>query len=816
MRLSAAISCVLLSVPGVAVQARPPAPVQAPAPPATGAEPAAVRPLDAGWLFARGDLGGAERADHPDAGWASVNLPHDWAIAGPFDRNAPATGSGGWLPTGVAWYRRHFRLAPADRGRRVFVEFDGVMERSGVWINGHHVGHRPSGYSSFRYELTPHLVAGGDNVLAVRADTSAQPASRWYAGGGIYRHVRLIVTGDVHPEAWGTAVRTTRLDAAGAALTVASSVLNRGDAPVEVRLEAAIQGPDGRALATWRGVPATLAPGRATALSAEGLLAHPRRWDVRDPAMHAALVRVVATDGRVLHEERVPFGIRDARFVPVTGFWLNGRNLKLKGAAIHADGGPFGMAVPLAFTERRLRGLMRLGVNAIRTAHHPFSPEFLDLCDRLGLVVMDEAFDMWTVAKNPQDYHLFFTDWSSIDARDFVRRDRNHPSVVIWSIGNEIHDTPYPLVAQSIIRRLGDIFHAEDPTRPVTMALFRPNTTGDYANGTADLLDVVGQNYRETELAKAHADKPTRAIVGTENSKNRGSWLVVRDDPAYAGMFLWTGADYLGEADRAGWPAISNPSGLVDRLDGVKPVGWERAAWWSEEPVVKLARRVTEVVDTSELPTMVGVAMPQPRGPGALADWSPASRTPHVEKVEAYTNADEVELFLNGRSLGRRPRNRDDSAVVWDVPFAPGELRAVGYRSGRRVASDSLRTAGPAAALRAVAEGTRVGGGVDDALAVRLEVVDAAGTVVPDAAHPLTVAVTGPARLLALDNASVTDHTPFASPVRAALNGRAVAFVRGTGGGRAMVTVTSPGLKPASATVLADGDSSRSGAGPEM
>jgi beta-galactosidase len=419
---------------------------------------------------------------------------------------------------------------------------------------------------------------------------------------------------------------------------------------------------------------------------------------------------------------------------------------------------------------------------------------------------MNEAFDMWTVAKNPNDYHLFFTDWSSIDARDFVRRDRNHPSVVIWSIGNEIHDTPYPLVAQSIIQRLQKVFHEEDPTRPVTMALFRPNTTKDYENGTADLLDVVGQNYRENELAKAHADRPTRKIIGTENSKNRASWLVVRDDPAYAGMFLWTGVDYLGEADRAGWPAISNPSGLVDRIDGVKPIGWERASWWSEKPVVKLARRVTPVIDTSELPTMVGVAMPQPRGPGALADWTPNNLAAHDEKVEVYSNAEEVELLLNGRSLGRKPRNVDDSAIAWTVGFAPGELRAIGYRGGRKVAEDVLHTAGAPAAIRAVAESPKVGTGFDDVVAVRFEIVDAKGVLVPNARDLLTVAVTGPATLAAFDNGSVTDHTGFASPQRAAAGGKAVAFVRGTGSGQVTVLATAPGLKAGRITLQAKED----------
>jgi beta-galactosidase len=766
------------------------------------AQPAGTRAFDADWRFAAGDIAGAEQPAFADADWKPVSLPHDWAIAGPFDENAPATGSGGFLPTGVAWYRKHFTLPAADAGSHVFVEFDGVMERSGVWINGHHVGHRPSGYASFRYDITPHLKpAGQENILSVRADTSAQPASRWYAGGGIYRHVRLLTLGDVHADTWASTVRTDRLDASGAALSIASSIRNMGAAPVEATLETRIEGPDGRTLATFTGEPVTLAPGRATPLSATGTLANPRRWDIGDPALHKAILRVKGRDGAILYEETIPFGIRDARFEADSGFWLNGRNIKLKGVAIHADGGPFGMAVPLAVYERRLRGLMALGVNAVRTAHHPFAPEFLDLCDRLGLLVMNEAFDMWTVAKNPQDYHLYFTDWSSIDARDFVRRDRNHPSVVIWSIGNEIHDTPYPLVAQSIITRLKAIFHEEDPTRPVTMALFRPNTTHDYENGTADLLDVVGQNYRETELAKAKADKPSRKIIGTENSKNRASWLVVRDNPAYAGMFLWTGADYLGEADRAGWPAISNPSGLVDRIDGVKPIGWERAGWWSDKPVVKLARRVTEVIDTSELPTMVGVAMPQPKGPGALADWSPQDRAPHPEKVEVYSNADEVELFLNGRSLGRKPRNADDSAITWTVDFAPGDLRAVAYKGGRKVAEDVLRTAGSPAAIRLVAEAPAIGSGFDDVVAVRAEIVDGRGVRVPGATPMLSARVTGSATLAAFDNGSVTDHTPFTAPDRAALDGRAVAFLRGTGAGTATLTLSSPGLKPGTVTV---------------
>ena len=770
----------------------------------TGTARAETRDFDAGWLFTKGDVAGAEMPAFADSGWQKVDLPHDWEIFGPFDQAAPATGSGAWLPTGVAWYRKHFTLSPADTGKRVYIAFDGVMERSGVWVNGMHVGYRPNGYSSFRYDLTPFLKPG-DNVISVRADTSSQPASRWYAGGGIYRHVRLVITGEVHAEVYGTVVTTPKITTDSADVAISITTVNDGKADRAVHLEAALTDPDGKTVATEKGPAVTIPAGRTARLDLATKASKPRLWNLDSPALYKASVRIVTDTGEVLDDDTVTFGIRDMQFKADSGFWLNGRNIKLKGVAIHADGGAFGMAVPLDAYERRLRILKSLGVNAIRTAHHPFSPEFLDLCDRMGFVVMGEAFDMWTVAKNPQDYHLFFTDWSSMDARDFVKRDRNHPSIAIWSMGNEIHDTPYPLVAKSIIARLKDVFHSEDATRPVTMALFRPNTTHDYDNGLADMLDVVGQNYREKELARAHADKPERKIIGTENSKNRDSWLVVRDDPAYAGMFLWTGADYLGEADRAGWPFISNPSGLIDRTDVIKPIGAERAAWWSDTPVIAIARRVTAVIDTSELPTMTGVAMPQPKGPGVLADWTPDNLSAHPEKVEVYSNAPQAELFLNGKSLGKKPRNADDSARAWDVAFEPGTVKAVGYdASGKVVSETTLQTAGAAAAVRLTAESKALRPGFDRIGYVRAEVVDAKGVVVPNAAVPLSIRVSGAGQLAAADNGSPTDHTVFTSPERTTWQGRALIMVRATGtSGAITVDASAPGLKAATATFTA-------------
>lgn len=765
-----------------------------------------ITSFDASWRFHRGDLVNAEQPAFNDADWQVIDVPHDWSIEGPFDEHARAGGAGGFLPTGIAWYRKHFSLNETQRGRRFFIEFDGVMSRSGVWINGMHIGHRPYGYSSFRYELTPHLRFGegeqNANVLVVRADAAAQPASRWYAGSGIYRHVRLIETGDVYASPWSTFV-TASVNGDDALVRVTSEAMNRART-LSAALHVEVIDPNGKSIARASGSTHELPAQRAVALAVEAKLRRPRRWDIQEPALHHAVVRIVASDGKVLDEERIAFGIREFRFDAASGFWLNGRHLKIKGVALHADAGAFGMAAPLSFWERRLKGMQALGVNAIRTAHHPFDPAVLDLCDRLGLLVFNEAFDMWTVAKTPHDYHLFFTDWSSIDARDFVKRDRNHPSVFLWSIGNEIHDTPYPLVAKSIAERLLNVFHENDPTRPVTMALFRPNTTGDYQNGLADLFDVVGQNYRENELTAAHEEKPTRKIIGTENSKNRVSWLAVRDYAPYSGMFLWSGTDYLGEADRMGWPAISNPSGLVDRTDVVKPIGLERAAWWADQPVVFIARRVSEQFDNSAMPTMTAVAMPAPAGPGALADWSPANRDPHDEQVEVYSNAERVELFLNARSLGSKPKPLDDAPRSWTVPFAPGVIRAVAYDGGSRVAEHALRTAREPSRLELIAEQRELAPGFDHVAFVRVEVVDANGTRVPNASHEIVVDVTGSGVLAAFDNGDVFDHTAFRSPRRKALDGRALLMVRATqNSGDIRIKASAAGLEPAEAVIRA-------------
>jgi beta-galactosidase len=761
-----------------------------------------VTDFNPNWRFQQADTPGAEAPTFDDSKWQPISVPHDWAIAGPIAQSNPSGQGGGYFPSGIGWYRKDFSLSPADARKHAYIVFDGVMANSDVWINGTHLGHRPNGTVSFFYDLTGHLNPT-HNTLAVRTDTSQQPASRWYEGNGIYRKVRLVLLNDVHLAPWSTVVTPTvvttpTITAASATISVRTTVTNDSDAPATVALNLGLTLPDGSAIHTpIASKPTTVAPHTSADIALAFNLPHPKLWDIATPNLHTLHVTLKSSTGINEDDDIVPFGIREFHFDPATGFWLNGRNLKLKGAALHIDGGAVGDAVPLAVYERRLLALRALGVNAIRTAHNPPSPDFLDLCDRLGFLVMDELFDCWTVGKNPYDYHLYFREWALRDLHDTVLRDRNHPSIILWSAGNEIHDTPHPEIAIPILKSLVTAFHAADPTRPVTQGLFRPNVSHDYDDGLADLLDVIGQNYREQELLAAHAAKPTRKILGTENTHDRNQWLAMRDHPEYSGQFLWTGVDYLGEAgEHGGWPLFANSGGLLDRTLVPGARAFERQSWWSTTPNIHAARRIgpTDKVATDpgyeNLPKSRQVLFP---------DWSPADRNPHPETVEVYTNAEEADLLLNGKSLGRQKLHPDASPLQWHVPFEPGTLTAVAYTANKEVARDELRTAGPATTIRLIPEKSTLTTSPDDVLTVRAELLDANGTLVPDASNPIHFNVTG-AQIRATDSGSNTDHTPFQSPTRHAFQGRAIALIQATQPGPITLTATAEGLNPATLT----------------
>jgi len=756
--------------------------------------------FDDGWRFHHGDVPGAEALAQGDADWQAVTLPHDWAIAGPFAPENPSKGQGSFAPMGVGWYRKHFVLSVAKCARTA-VQFDGVMANSDVWINGRLLGHRPNGYATLRYDLTPYLNAqpGADNVLAVRADNEQQPSSRYYQGAGIYRHVHLMRFGNLHFSDWSTYVTSAKVSAESAEVKVQTEVRNDAQASSTVTVSVALQDDSGRTVAQMRSESQSINAGQAQAFNVTLPVSRPHLWDLDHPAIYHASVRILDA-GKTAGEDVVPFGIRDAHFEADTGFWLNGRNFKIKGVALHSDIGALGTAAPLSLWEHRLRAMKAMGANAIRTAHNEVAPEFLDLCDRLGLLVMDEYFDVWTLAKNTYDYHLYFRDWYLRDTHDGVIRDRNHPSIVLWSAGNEIRDTPKPEVAKPILAALVDQYHKDDPSRPVTQALFRPNVSHDYQDGLADLLDVVGQNYRPNEILAAHEEKPSRKIIGTENIHDRETWLAVRDYAAYSGMFVWSGTDYLGESRK--WPLIGDASGIFDRTDYPKPDALEHEAWWSSRPVVHVARRVAQ---QQKAPTDPGYEAEQYRPkPVVFADWTPEDKSVHTERVEVYSNCAQVTLTLNGAALGTQALPADAAARVWQVPFAPGTLEA--RCNDAAGTHETLKTAGAPASVVLRAETRGVGAGFDEVAFVRATVVDAQGTPVPSASTPLHFHVTGPGTILATDNADNVYNDVFASPDRATRDGRAIVLLRATAAaGTIHLEVESPGLRSVTTELKIEG-----------
>ena len=779
--------------------------------------------FDDAWSFFKGDTPGAQSPACDDSAWRKLNLPHDWSIEGPFEQNALTTGAGGYLPSGAAWYRKTFTLPPEAKGKRVFIEFDGVMADSDVYINNAHVGNRPYGYVGFRYDLTDYLTSTGTNILAVRTDTSRQPASRWYTGAGIYRHTRLVIQHPIHLEHGSTFITTGNAAQGRTSTTVRTRVVNQSATPRDIAIRITRFDPDNRPIDSLsdRAVKA-IEPGQSydfTKVVSDPTL-QLRLWNSDAPHLYRALVQVL--DGNtVLDEQSVSYGIRIAEFRAGTGFWLNGNNIKLRGVALHHDGGAFGAAVPGSVWASRLTALMKLGVNAIRCGHAPMAPEFYNICDRLGLLVMDEAFDAWTVGKEAGDYHLYFKDWWQRDLEAIIKRNRNHPSVVIYSLGNEIWDIlplnpdpapdanigpPRPIaVAWNLFLPMRDLAHQLDPTRPLTLAILRPNVAGIYGSGFAELMDVVGQNYRDNELAAAHVQNPERKIIGTENYHERSTWIALRDNPALAGQFLWTGADYLGEAR---WPNIGSSSGLLDRTNLPKNNAFERESWWSARPVLYVARveaargpRLTAPA-AANAPAKIQAAAPNVNAPPArppamvtVRDWTPANRQPHVETVNIYSNCDEVDLFFNDRSLGTKPLNADASPRQWKIDYQPGTLKAVGKNKGQVVATDELRTAGVPVEIVLEAETTLLPNDWEHVICIRALLQDANGTLNPLASDRITFSVTGPAVIAAVDNGDPQSHESFQANQRSAFHGTCVACVRATANsGEITLTASSEGL----------------------
>ena len=783
--------------------------------------------FDNAWRFHLGDVSGGQSTALADKDWRAVDLPHDWSIEGPYSqKNAAGTA---FLPAGIAWYRKTFQLPASLRGRKVSIRFDGVYRDSIVWINGVLLGSRPYGYATFEYDLTPHLQLGGAaNVLAVRVDHSVLADSRWYPGSGIYRHVWLNVTGPVHIAAWGTYVTTPVATETEALVSIETRLLNETPGEARATLVTAILNEKAEEVASVK-EEQPIDAGADRTFAQQLTVSHPSLWSPDQPRLYTAVSRVYL-DGKVVDEQRTPFGIRSFYFSADKGLVLNGRPLKMKGVCIHHDLGALGAAFFEEALERRLKRLQEIGVNAIRTSHNPMAPEFYDLCDRLGLLVMDEAFDEWIGGKRKwaegrnsgpvarRGYHEAFETWGVRDAQDMVLRDRNHPSIILWSIGNEIdyptdpfvhprgrHDDSIPPDAPgkseflsanlmpAIARRLIAAVKQFDGTRPVTMAL--ADIDASNATGVANLLDVVGYNYLEQHYERDHKAYPNRVIYGSENSHSLDAWRPVALNDYVGGQFLWTGINYLGEAER--YPVHGSNAGMLDLEGFWKPGAYFRQALWSNKPMVYAAAWGAGSAETDAARM---AAWPRNLGRNPLVGrWGWTGDPRKNIPVEIYTNCDSVELLLNGRSLGEKPiADRLLPALLWAVPNEAGMLEVVGKKAGVVAARFQLKTIGQAERLELSPDLKTLKDDGRQVSTIEVHVVDGNGNRVPDAAGTVGFEVLGAGRLIASGNADLADESTVTGGHAKLYQGRAVAVVRSTGApGKLTVRATAPGLTAA-------------------
>jgi beta-galactosidase len=805
--------------------------------------PARIRDsFDFGWKFLKGDATGAQSSGFADTNWRSLDLPHDWGIEGPFAQNEPSGGAGGNAPTGIGWYRKHFRVPESYKGHKVSVEFDGVYQNSEVWINGHYLGKRPFGYISFAYDITPHLNLTGENVAAVKVDNSRQPNSRWYSGSGIYRHTWLTAVNPIHVAQWGTFVTTPRVAKEAATVNTRTRVRNDRNAAAKCTLASAILDREGKAVQSNE-VTQEIGANGEYEFAQQFAVIEPSLWSVSAPNLYT-LRSTVTEGGQVADEYETAFGIREALFDADKGFLLNGEHVKLNGVCLHHDGGSVGAAVPERVWERRFEILREMGCNAIRTSHNPPAPEFLDLCDRMGFLVMDEAFDEWVAGKGQlrgNGYSLFFAEWHERDVTDFVHRDGNHPSVVLWSCGNEIPDQLSPHGVE-IVRDMVNIFHREDPTRFVTAACDQIAAEPKPAPVEfLSLLDVVGYNYadrwrerRELYYSEDKLAHPNWRMIGTESGgmggprgdyrgmeptapgqpavapvAGRGGgfgfgrgfrgldteelWRFVRTHDYVAGDFMWTGIDYLGES---GWPNHGATSGCIDSCGFPKDGYYFYQSQWTEKAMVHL-----------------------------FPHWNWKGREGQFLTVACYTNCDNVELFLNGKSVGMKGyvfprfgmqgrygqsgpqamngvRTTSDLHLSWDVPYEPGTLRAVGTKNGQAVAIAEISTTDDPAAVELSVDRDTIHADRRDVAHVTAKVVDTQGRMHPDADSEIAFETQGEGKLIGLDNGDMSDHEDFKGKVRKANHGMCLAIVQSTANaGQIRVTATAPGLKPATVTI---------------
>lgn len=756
------------------------------------------------WRFHLGDVkyGGKEYMDI--SGWSKVDLPHDWTVlqtASP--QYAACTG---FLPGGIGWYRKEFDVSSLKQDQKVFIYFEGVYNNSEVFVNGKFLGKRPNGYISFMYDLTPYLKQSQKNSIAVRVDHSKDADSRWYTGSGIYRNVRLVYANPVHIAQWGV-FHKADVTKKQATVNVQTSLVNETDKPATVKVVQQLFDPSGKKVASAE---------KQTRLQNKEIInqvmnvSNPQLWDTEHPNLYRLVTRIYQ-DGKQVDETSSAMGLRYLNFDANTGFSLNGKPMKVKGVCLHHDAGSLGAAVPKEVWTYRLQQLKSIGCNAIRTSHNPVSTELLEACDESGLMVMAEAFDEWEYPKKKwlegwnvgepgfQGSADYFRDWSKRDLQDMILRDRNHPSVVMWSIGNEVDypNDPYShpvldnasigqahvkgyLESQPRAERLGDIAKELaavarqcDTSRPVTAALagaVMSNST-DYPGA----LDIVGYNYTEDRYQTDHKTYPKRVLYGSENRHDFEAWKAVRDNEFIFGQFLWTGFDYLGEAGV--WPSRGFTTGLIDLAGNVKPMGYFRNGLWAETPTAYIGTYPANPND------LYSIYAPQ------VWNYEPGQEI----RVVCYTNCDEAELTLNGRTVGERQKYNDQTGVMgWTIPYEAGSLQVKTYKDGKEVAENTIESTGRPYALKAELLNDNRKPGIR---MIMITVVDENGKTVVLADNDISFDLSGSGKIMATENARPDASDNYHDNHHRVYNGKLLVYVKTTGENDGELRVSSPLLK---------------------
>ncbi|ODM27047.1 sugar-binding protein [Clostridium sp. Bc-iso-3] len=745
-----------------------------------------------GWKFNKGDVNNGHSISYDDSKWSDVTLPHDWSIFNSFNQWSPAGDSGGYLDGGIGWYRKTFTVPQNYSGKKVSIVFDGAYMNSQVWINGAFLGIRPYGYSSFEYDLTPYLNIGGKNVIAVKLNNN-QPNSRWYSGSGIYRNVWLTVLNPVHVDYCGMFVTTPTVSRSSATANVSTKVLNESSSSKTVSLKTTIIDSNGDQVASDISSAVNIPAGGDNTFSQNLTVSNPNLWSPDSPYLYTVQTQVVV-DGNVVDTYKSTMGFRYFNFSNTTGFSLNGVNMKMKGVCLHHDLGALGAAVNYRAIERQLQIMKDMGCNAIRTSHNPPDPQVLEICDRLGLMVMDEAFDCWETGKTANDYHLYFKDWAKRDLQDMVKRDRNHPSVIMWSIGNEI-----PSATVETATKLKNWVKEIDTTRPVTWGCFAINMGDETYKKVASVLDLVGYNYFPFMYDQGHKEHPEWIMFGSETSsavRSRGVYktptneniLTDKDNQCSSydnsvvawgnsaessyheinrrdymfGEFVWTGFDYIGEPTPYKWPAKSSYFGIVDTCGFPKDIYYFYQSKWSNKPMVHI-----------------------------LPHWNWSNGT-NVE-VWAYSNCDSVELFLNGTSLGIKSMG-NAGHVSWNVPWVPGTLRAKAIKGGT-VVYDEVITAGNPAKIQLKPDRTSITADGKDLVYIETNIVDSNDVPVPTANNTVNFSISGPGVIVGVDNGDPTSLEPYKANSRKAFSGKCLVIVQATKtNGTIIVTANSNGL----------------------